>query len=72
MTEREKNVNYNLHLKEELGVDWRGWAFHRCMKFVCVACGAIVSPAVLRFFEYDVTKILCYKCQEKKPLTKNL
>jgi len=31
--------------------------------FVCTRCGSPLPYPVLRFFDFDVEKVLCYRCQ---------
>lgn len=39
--------------------------------FICVSCGDHVNTRVLDFFNFDVERVQCYKCQRKnKVITK--
>ena len=40
-----------------------GWGFMGVGDFKCIKCGGKVSPATVDYFNREVTKFLCYKCQ---------
>ena len=62
---RENIITSNLEKKKKDGGDELGWGYNRCVGYRCIRDGREVSPAIVKFFNYDVTKLLCYKCQEE-------
>jgi len=59
MNEHQK-YNQNLFLK---GTAKYGWNYANSCGYKCIECGSEVSPAVMKFFDYDFLRIKCYNCQ---------
>ena len=60
-----KALAYNLAKYEKDDPDTFGWTFERSCGYRCNSCNADVSPAVVKFFNYQPVKILCIACQNK-------
>jgi len=41
------------------------WDYNSCLGYNCVFCGKEISPAVLKFFNYNHQEVLCYNCQTR-------
>jgi len=54
---------YNIEFKCKRDPETFGWSFERCAGYKCINCGKEVSPGVVKFFDYQIEKVLCYKCQ---------
>ena len=61
--EKETIVKYNLAQKKMKENKIFVSDYVRRCGYKCIVCGDEVSPAVVKFFEDDVTMIKCYKCQ---------
>lgn len=56
----------NIKLKEDLErfAPLRERGYESLSHFGCIECGEGVSPATVRFFDYNVENVICYKCQD--------
>lgn len=75
MTQQEKNIQVKEEMMRTHLTGWReiwmskNWtdliATFRILGGRCVKCGGHVTSINLHFFNWDVEKVLCYKCQGK-------
>jgi hypothetical protein len=55
-------IKYNLEKKSKKLAG--NWPYYECCGYKCVVCGNDISPATIAYFNYDITRVRCYSCQE--------
>lgn len=65
MTYREENEATKAKIASiAVSENMEYWSFSNLCRFRCINCGNFVSPATVRFYDYQVDRVLCYDCQE--------
>ena len=41
------------------------WNYANSCGYKCIVCGREVSPATIKYFNYDIWEVKCYECQKK-------
>ena len=57
------HIEYNKKLKKSKDEKLFVSDYVKNCGFKCCICGEEVSPAIVKFFDDDITVLKCYKCQ---------
>lgn len=59
-------IQFNLDLKAKKNViDEHNFSYNESIGYSCIICGAEdLSPAIVRFYDFDVTRLKCFSCQD--------
>jgi len=65
-----ERIRYNLTQKKELEkirpLRSRAWGYDLAKTFQCIKCGDWVTTENVWFYQGEIDKVKCYKCQEEK------
>ena len=67
MSKKTEIIKANLVRADFVGLKIIDTSFSKCSGYKCIECGRGVSPATVKYYDYDVSRVLCYDCQEGKP-----
>lgn len=78
----KQNLKVVRDLEKEYGMSWKqlwetkDWTdlinYARMQGLVCSVCGGRITANNLKFYNWDVSKVKCYDCQQREHLSNEL